>query len=397
MPKVPAAKKLPPSKDVSGDKYKKKISLLKAKLKNSKAELQSAVDEFYDECESDAHASYIFSTRFDSIFAPIDAAGTSMYDGSWIAEQVLETLWTMMERDRPSWAKKGEMIGHLMPVSRQKFINAVIKNVHDRAVPPFGELDDGLRIEIDAIDLITRGVRKLAQIARKIAAKAAEVPGESKNAALGKWAWPQARIKGAEAPFETDTSVEKEMLSAIVGHFDGDSSITDEVARRLMYFMKKGMYDDVLKPPVSDELYRGLELDVNWLAKILGYKKLADMPMKGTVERRFTFKPKKGAATSWTHRSKIARGFAGNLRTSYPKATAGVMLYALVDDNPNRFISGPDGLYKLTGTNEYKYESETVGLGPIKIWKIVYARFDAGLNVNDLKRANISYSSTGWD
>lgn len=360
------------------------------------ASFERIVDKFYDDvCEGDvAIATHVIASTLDfwgwDEFIPDDVADDLMpYD------PIINAF-----RDYQHKAKKGS---DLLEITKKTFLQIINKRVKTLTVNYIGahngygygyasghDPEDSKPKVSSSKDLVpqsetyrimTAWVKGMIKQATKLVAnqkKAAKnIPAEKASAAMGKWAWPQER-KTKNMPFEQSTKLEEELYDAIKGHFEGDNSITDKVAQKLMNFLEKGMYSDVLHPPQQQSLYRGLPVDISWLAKILGYKNVKDMPAKGVVRKNFTFKPKRGAATSWSHSKTIARDFAGSLDKNYYKQhnRCGLLLHARVEDNPNKFIAGVGGLYKLDSPNEYSQEKETIGLGPIKVFEIQYVRFD---------------------
>ena len=377
-------KKVAASKSTKTQKSQPVVSAAQKKSDAAALEaLKSAVDRFYDDaCEGDPSiASYVITSTLDGWDKFVS---TKAFGGEYI--DTFDPIMMGFYEFKPAPALKAK---DNVDIDKKSFLNIIVsrakkltsqKSYHNDYDPDYAVSKD-LVPPAHAYKVMTAWVNGMIKKAMKLAAdskKASKnIPTEKASALMGKWAWPQER-KSKNMPFEKSTKIENKLLSAIEGHFGGQNSITDDVAQKLMDILEKGMYSDVIHPPAQNLLYRGLVVDITWLARILGYKTLKSMPQSGIVKKNFTFKPKTGSATSWSHSKSVARGFAGDLEKNYYERynRAGIMMFARPDDNPNKFVAGPDGLYKLDEPSEYTHEKETVGLGPIKVFQIQYVRFD---------------------
>lgn len=248
--------------------------------------------------------------------------------------------------------------------------------------------------------------------ARKRKASANKVAAAPESSPLGKWAWPQQRVKGRGLPFEKSTPLEKDLFDGLEDHFGHSGKVSDEEAVQLQKLLKKGTYSDVIKPPPEGKiLMRGMTVPVKWLVSALGYAAVSELPAWGSINKSMTFTPRKGgASTSWTDKRSIANEFSNvsldllsDLKKLSPKNPSfkdkvedilsyagrgeecGIVMYAAVDRNPGRFLSGPDGLYKVSFSQDFDDERESVGLGPIKVQRLDFVRLDGKGRLPGLK------------
>ena len=389
---------MPPLKKSIGSSIKKKPEALPAmaskKAKTSSLKEQqahksmlNAIDKFYAACEEDdATATYMLSNvvghkrQFDD---PRSALINSPFYSSSMP-MIAITLDNIVPRTKEfkndSVITKKEMTDKL---------NFIVDRASEYSDEDWTRTNESLVTLSDMYDRLSTFFNAVTKLVRKQLSLRDEIPGESPKAKMGKWAWPQdrgGRQQKGMMPFEPSTKIEMKLLDAIVNHFLGDH-LDVESAELIQGFLKKGQYADIIHEPNYNILYRGLAVPSKWMAKILGYKKTAELPAMGTVEKKFTFNPKKGGATSWSVDKKQSVIFAGDMKFHYPpgyeddghkikEGETGLLMYAALDDNPHRFVSGPDGLYKLKDAQRYSDEKEAIGLGPIKVYKVEFVRYD---------------------
>jgi hypothetical protein len=139
-------------------------------------------------------------------------------------------------------------------------------------------------------------------------------------------------------------------------------------ARILKLCLKNNWYNDILHPPPSKFVYRGLK--INYKEKLSNLLKLDQSLIKdkGSVIVDAPVKNDNGFSTSWTTVKKITSDFY----TDYNKAKRGfgVILIANVEENKNNLLSGPGGLYNIDGLSRWHLEKETVGIEPVIVHKI---------------------------
>lgn len=195
--------------------------------------------------------------------------------------------------------------------------------------------------------------------------------GESPKAVFGRFAFAdeEDRLRPVKDRWwEQNTEIEADVLDQLNNHAYEDIPIKKSSADVLGTILKKGQYTDILHEPDRRFLYRGMTVPKSWVASLL--KKNPDqVKPRGIVKVDFTFKPR-GGSSSWTANKKVAKKFSkDNL------GDVSIIIYASVNDNPNRFVAGPGGLYKLSAFSEFVGEKESMGLGDIKVCKIEWEVF----------------------
>jgi hypothetical protein len=388
---------MPPLKKSIGSSIKKKPEALPAaaskKAKTSSLKEQqahksmlNAIDKFYTACEEDdAIATYMLSSvvgykrQFDEFTMAL--IKTPSYSSAM--NTVSDTLSAIIPRTKE--------FNNTSVITKKKLTDELNKAAVKAEKQSSSGYSWSRELQLTLFDVynrLTTFFTSVAKLVRKQLSLRDKMPGESPKTKMGKWAWPQDRGRHQKGmmPFEKSTKLEMQLLDAVVNHFRGDH-LDVESAELLHGFLKRGQYTDIIHEPNYNILYRGLSVPSKWVAKILGYKKTAELPAMGTVEKMFTFNPKKGGATSWSVDKKQSVIFAGDMKFHYPagyeddghkikEGETGLLMYAALDDNPHRFVSGPDGLYKLRGAQHYDDEKEAIGLGPIKVYKVEFVRYD---------------------
>jgi hypothetical protein len=197
---------------------------------------------------------------------------------------------------------------------------------------------------------------------------------ELSNAPFDKFAFADQR-KG-EVPEEKNNDEEQRLYDDIASYFSENSTISKEDAELIHDILKSGMYKDVFHAPKEQTVYRGMAVDGNFMRKALKLPENAEISTDpGDSDAHFTFTPRGDmGATSWTVDFEVAKKFADDMcdrkRTPFQ-----LIMIAATDDNTNRLAAGPDGLYKIPGFDKYDIESEVIGLGQIKVSKILWAYY----------------------
>lgn len=239
--------------------------------------------------------------------------------------------------------------------------------------------------------------RKVVNLLGKVTAELPEIrkqmdshPGSEKpTSPLGRFAFPMQRrssggygskkVKGL--PSEPNTKLEDELYDSIESHVSDNDPMALKPATAFRSLLKRGLYGDVIKEPSTANVYRGMSVSAKWLAAVLKLKDPKKVPDRGKVAKGFRFVPRKGASTSWSVDKKVAQKFStegGGSDTDFA-----MIMVAPLDENPARFLAGPDGFYKLDGPSGFKDEKETTALGPIKVTHIEWIRVrDEELNIS---------------
>jgi hypothetical protein len=184
-----------------------------------------------------------------------------------------------------------------------------------------------------------------------------------RDAPLGKYAFPKLRSPGFEVPDEKNTKLEDQIGWALDDHFNDNEEFYPETAKELESILQSKKYDDILTTPRYDVVYRGMAVTKEWAEKVIG----KEIRKSAEAEVNFVFEPRQGSS-SWTGTYEIAQYFAREKSDEEHCFLA--ILYAKTYDNPNKFLAGKDGIYRLKEFEKYKKEDECTGLGPIKVYKI---------------------------
>ena len=189
---------------------------------------------------------------------------------------------------------------------------------------------------------------------------------------LGRVAFAKAR---SNTPPEPDTPLEANLLRRIQSHFVGVQLLQPKEMELIRGLMRDGIYTSIFREPKDEVLVRGVSISEKYLRELTGLE--GEIPLKGSTETSYTYTPK--AASSWTNDRSMAKTFAKRGTSPDPKWAMwssenrpyAVVLHARVSDNPNMFVTGPDGLYKLKKIEAlFGKEHESIALGPIQIFKV---------------------------
>ena len=212
----------------------------------------------------------------------------------------------------------------------------------------------------------------IEEVERIKAKVASQKGGESPDAPLGRFAWPDDRVSSAKVPWEPDTKEESALLNSINGYFAYNDNIPPEAAEKLLSMYQQGLYSDVLKAPTAEFVYRGMGVGSKWLKKLLHLGPDDAIPPDGTSEVEASYKASRGSAISWSIDRKVALDFARgsfkNRRDTGAEYT--LLVTARVSDNPKVFLTCPGGLYNLKVPNGYRKESEVLALDSVKLHSI---------------------------
>ena len=162
---------------------------------------------------------------------------------------------------------------------------------------------------------------------------------------------------------EPNTPIEDELYDVLTKHFDDYQRPSSEKVKMIKSFLINDEYEDVFNEPDVDNVFRGMNVSLDVLEEFSD-ENIPKNEMIGTIIKSFEFKPF-DAVSSWTTDIEIARAFSGKNITGQNRFA--VVLVADVSKNRNCFISGPQGLYKVKGFDDYEEECEVLGFGKIKV------------------------------
>lgn len=180
-----------------------------------------------------------------------------------------------------------------------------------------------------------------------------------------------------QVPDELDTYDEKALYDELKAHFIANEALSEEEANLIKKLMADGKYSTVLKKPNVKYVYRGMSVNDEYIRRALNMGDNESIPSKGSKVASFTYTPRRGGSSSWTLNHESTHEFMTSNKDF------NVLLIARTSDNDGSFVSGPGGLYKVGELGKHDEEQEVVGLGPIKVAKIIWDEFDNYPDVDD--------------
>lgn len=189
-------------------------------------------------------------------------------------------------------------------------------------------------------------------------------PG-TKDPIFGNYVFAPARRR--EVPFEKNTPDEAHAYDQLKKHVVDNVAMDDEAALALMQALEAGAYPGIIHEPKAEYVFRGLSLDKIQLARLIGEEPTEHSGFKKTSKWAGA-KGERQGSTGWSTDKGVAASFSfSSLNKPYS-----VMLVARVKDNPDTFLEGPNGFYKVKSLGVYPSEKETIALGPAKLYKVYW-------------------------
>lgn len=215
----------------------------------------------------------------------------------------------------------------------------------------------------------------VAQVRRLLAAPP-EAPED--DAPYGKYAFANQRD---DVPREDDTPEERRVWTALSRHVVDNIPMDSSDAQQLRRDLAAGRYKKVLHTPLSRWLFRGMRMSDAALRRLLRLEKDGGLPDEGSAvvdremkARRSPVTPARGSF-SWSDDLSAALKFAGKTDDLQRYA---VVLVASAGANPDSFLAGTDGFYRLSDLKRYSREKEAIGLGDILVHKVYWQRLQRG-------------------
>ena len=193
----------------------------------------------------------------------------------------------------------------------------------------------------------------------------AHPPEAPQDAPLNKYAF---ALQRSGIPKEPNNSYEQYLYNKLDAHFNAASPLPAKDATQVQEFLRKGWYEQIFHKPTCEYVYRGMEVDEQYIRNALKMNDDEELEQNGTVGASFTFTPLYDrGGSSWTTDESVAGFFSHGMRghTNLHR----LVLTAKTADNPHGFIMGPDGIYDVIKTS-YTYEKEVIGLNAIKVSQI---------------------------
>jgi len=182
------------------------------------------------------------------------------------------------------------------------------------------------------------------------------------DAPLGRIAFAEYR-KDLPEPREINTEIESELAIALYRHFNDNVPLNIDFSALLEQLLDKGWYSDIINEPGPNIiLHRGmLGMTPLWISETTGIP-LGQIELAGGEwEGEFDYSPRHPGSSSWADDFNEAKNFAGS-----STGRLSVVIEAEAGNNPHKFISCKDGLYKVDKFATFAKEREFIGLGTIK-------------------------------
>ena len=181
------------------------------------------------------------------------------------------------------------------------------------------------------------------------------------DAPLGRIAFAEYR-KDLPEPREKNTKIESELAIALYRHFNDNVPLNIDFSALLEELLGKGWYSDIINEPGPNTiLHRGmLGMTPGWISETTRIP-LDQIGLAGEWQGVFHYSPRHPGSSSWTDDFNEAKEFAGG-----STGRLSVVINAKAGENPEKFISCEDGLYKVDKFATFAAEREFIGLGTIK-------------------------------
>ena len=245
--------------------------------------------------------------------------------------------------------------------------------------------------------LIYEAATKWIENEKKIDKKVRELvpPEAEKDAPFEEYVFADQRQ--GKVPNEPNTYDEDQMFEALVNHFNDNVPISVEEVKQIKILLKNGNYKNIFHEPDTTYVYRGMNgIKQEWLQNAVGEERWAKYASKygpesvnkdlGVEEGDFVYTPRVGGSSAWSVDEAKAVEFAKSKLGGIDRSWFSVCLIARVAENPNAFVTGPEGLYKVKQFANNDEEKEAIGLGELKINKIIW-RLSKNISAADVKGA----------
>lgn len=181
---------------------------------------------------------------------------------------------------------------------------------------------------------------------------------------LGRKVFSDRAPDGPHYGTERDTETEASLWVALRGHIGGRGGhlFNQEKIDLVSQLANDPQYNDVFTLYAGGDAYRGMSVASYWLdERVPGWEDYAkSTKWSEVIPADFEFKPHNSGVASWTHSEERGKLFGrDNSAGDY-----GVVLIA--DSQTNNFLDMSE-LYRFDGLDEWHWEEEIIGLGPIRV------------------------------
>jgi hypothetical protein len=193
---------------------------------------------------------------------------------------------------------------------------------------------------------------------------------ESEKEIFNKYAFADQDRIGKKPPYEESSAIEYDVFQDLENHIIDNISLDIRTTDILSSLLAQKKYPDVIKE-YQGTIYRGMGVNKNFFEAV-GIQNFS--LKKGVIiQASFIYKPKKGNSSSWSESKTKAESFAkenlGPLSWAHNKI--GILLVAEQKNNVNKLLRCTNALYNFSNFDAYKGEKEVIGLGDIKVNKII--------------------------
>jgi hypothetical protein len=177
----------------------------------------------------------------------------------------------------------------------------------------------------------------------------------------------ERQILPSPPPSEKNTAAETRLFQKIIKSVERNAKLDVRAAETIKGILRDGQYQDMLREPEAEMLYRGMILSPKEIEALLGTKDWIQAH-RGGLAGDFVFRPRGGAASSWTTDKSVASNFTGTswLSPRGDRNKRKVVMTARRSSNPFCFFELKPFYPLLSNYDFYSAESEAVGLGDIK-------------------------------
>lgn len=191
-------------------------------------------------------------------------------------------------------------------------------------------------------------------------------PEASSDAECGNYLFASLRN---DVPDEPNTDIESVLYHDVILHVNKNIALPIRSAQVLLHALENGWYSALIKPPVTDQVYRGVSVSEKFMHELLKLGIDESLSSRGHMSGQFTWTPRAmHGGTSWTTTYSIAQKFA-NASATRERPYALVMT-ADVSANTNHLVDMHDLHKHISILRRFISEREVIGLGKIKVSKI---------------------------
>jgi hypothetical protein len=196
-----------------------------------------------------------------------------------------------------------------------------------------------------------------------------KIKPESEKDVFNKFAFSDKKRRGLNPPFEESNDEEDYVYYSLYKHFVNNDPFDDHISGILSTILSQKKYPDIIQE-YQKTIYRGMTVETSFLKNIVGITK-KDLDDLDNIEKSFVFKPKSKGSSSWSESKAEARNFALKNKNLVLEDSVNIVLVANHEDNKNKFLKCTNTLYKFFHFEDYEEEKEVIGLGDIKVSKII--------------------------